>query len=963
MHKRERGTHMQIEATSLKNLITANSKMDFEIGTLSSAAKEKATEDKVFIGCGENDYLVDSHDKKSNSTDKNKDKVELIKDSIDKLKDSVIKTDANLYEEMGFAPEKDDVSTLVTVSDRIKIQMAKYSDNYQATGSKIDVSVLEAVTGSQSSALRLQAKLDEAYNMVKDIGPVDKGSEEYLLKNNLEPTINNVYLASHSGATSRDSAQVLTDEQWKNVKPQVEDMLEKVGIDPTQERLDNSKWIIEQKIPLTPENVIKLEEIKSINVNMTDSELLNKMMNNVLAGISPKDTLLTDTKDYLTRAVEAMNVIELATPEEVNSVVASDKELTIANLNNTNSTTTGAEIENITAKRLLEETRLMMTIESNVKMLKNGINIEIQPLKDLVSQLESYEKEYYSTLYSSFEASPTNDEIDLLKATLSAVEALKSVPSPVIGKLLYDNEQTTVSDLTSKSQIAMSRYEESSTQVRSDLGDSYGKAFSSIESILKDLELETNAANEKAVKILAYNNIDITGENVSKIKTAYEEFSRLMDNLKPKTAAYLISEKINPLNTDIATLNKEIEAINSKIGATEEEKYSEFLWKLDKNNELSKEERDAFIGTYRLMYMVEKGDFSAIGSLIKQGSDITLNNLATAVKSKKAQNMNVKVNDSFGETTQIKMPEVNINAQLGYFSNLVKDCREKMTPENLNNILKNMDLQNTSLETLASEIEMEYESQSNKGAFEGLNSVSDDAIQSLLDTNQKVNSQNLVFAGQILGSKRGAFKYLEDDVDVDSLKFTDSIEDSETMDKVYEKLSEAVKQVVSQKLEMENPETIDINKLKMMSQSVQMLSNLSLRKQYQIPLEVNGEACLVKLTVISNSKDSGKVTIESDSENSGKISSEFRLEKDSLKGIILTDSADTNNFVNSSLEEFVEKVKEAGINKTDIRAQVHTGIKDGMWKEKQTEEKVETKNLYKIAKIFIEQIVQKRGTV
>ena len=959
MHKRERGTHMQIEATSLKNLITANSKMDFEIGTLSGGAKEKATEDKVFIGCGENDYLGDNHDKKSNNPEKNKDKVEIIKDSIDKLKDSVIKTDANLYEEMGFAPETDDVSTLVTVSDRIKIQMARYNENYQATGSKIDVSVLEAVTGSQSSALRLQAKLDEAYNMVKDIGPVDKGSEEYLLKNNLEPTINNVYLASHSGATSRDSAQVLTDEQWTNVKPQVEGMLENVGIEPTQEKLDNSKWIIEQKIPLTPENVIKLEEIKSINVNMTDSQILSKMMNNVLAGISPKDTLLTDTKDYLTRAVEAMNVIELATPEDVNSVISSGKEMTIANLNNTNSVQTGTEIENVTAKRLLEETRLMMTIESNVKMLKNGINIEIQPLKDLVSQLESYEKEYYSTLYSSVEATPTNDEIDLLKATLSAVDELKSVPSPVIGKLLYDDAQITVSDLTSKSQIAMSRYDESSTQVRSDLGDSYGKAFSSIESILKDLELETNAANEKAVKILAYNNIEITGENVSKIKTAYEEFSRLMDNLKPKTAAYLISEKINPLNTDIATLNNEIEAINNKIGATEEEKYSEFLWKLDKNNELSKEERDAFIGTYRLMYMVEKGDFSAIGSLIKQGSDITLNNLATAVKSKKVQNMNVEINDSFGEITQIKMPEVSINAQLGYFSNLVKDCREKMAPANLNN----KDLQNMSLETLASEMEVDYESQSNKGVFEGLNSVSDDAIQSLLDTNQKVNSQNLVFAGQILGSKRGAFKYLDEDVDIASFKITDSIEDSETMDKTYEKLSQAVKEMVSQKLEIENPETLDINKLKMMSQSVQMLSDLSLRKQYQIPLEVNGEACLVKLTVISNSKESGKVTIESDSENSGKISSEFRLEKDSLKGIILTDSTDTNNFVNASLEEFVEKVKEAGINKADIRAQVHTGIKDGMWKEKQAEEKVETKNLYKIAKIFIEQIVQKRGTV
>ena len=47
------------------------------------------------------------------------------------------------------------------------------------------------------------------------------------------------------------------------------------------------------------------------------------------------------------------------------------------------------------------------------------------------------------------------------------------------------------------------------TAPRSDMGDSIKKAFSNVDDILQDLQLDTSETNRRAVRILAYNNTDV----------------------------------------------------------------------------------------------------------------------------------------------------------------------------------------------------------------------------------------------------------------------------------------------------------------------------------------------------------------------------------------------------------------------------------------------------------------------
>ena len=56
---------------------------------------------------------------------------------------------------------------------------------------------------------------------------------------------------------------------------------------------------------------------------------------------------------------------------------------------------TQRELDLLTARRQLEETRLAMTAQANYALLKKGIQIDTQPLAELVEALKETENQYY----------------------------------------------------------------------------------------------------------------------------------------------------------------------------------------------------------------------------------------------------------------------------------------------------------------------------------------------------------------------------------------------------------------------------------------------------------------------------------------------------------------------------------------------------------------------------------------
>ena len=232
------------------------------------------------------------------------------------------------------------------------------------------------------------------------------------------------------------------------------------------------------------------------------------------------------------------------------------------------------------------------------------------------------------------------------------------------------------SSLRERFRQAGNSYEAVGTKVRKDLGDSLKNAVeASSESILSQLGMENTKANSDAVRILSYNNIDITKNNIEQIKQIKESLNTLIEQMNPETVLNMIKDNINPLTSDIESVNDYL--INKNKDSDNTDKFSRFLYKLDKTGGISEEERRQFIGIYKMINIYTKDAGNAIGALVKQGADITMENLCRAYDSRKQYGMD----NSVGDDTDIAMA-----GQVRYYLNLFDNTASSVTPLTLKEV-------------------------------------------------------------------------------------------------------------------------------------------------------------------------------------------------------------------------------------------------------------------------------------
>ena len=142
--------------------------------------------------------------------------------------------------------------------------------------------------------------------------------------------------------------------------------------------------------------------------------------------------------------------------------------------------------------------------------------------------------------------------------------------------------------------MAAEAYEPLMTAPRQDMGDSIQKAFRNVDSQLEALGLELSEANRRAVRILGYNSIPLSQKNINEMKFYDAQVRGLVEQLQPQVTVELIRRGINPLEGSLQQVSAAAESINRELGVSAEERFSEYLVKLDRKHELSAEERDAY---------------------------------------------------------------------------------------------------------------------------------------------------------------------------------------------------------------------------------------------------------------------------------------------------------------------------------------------------------------------------------
>lgn len=837
---------------------------------------------------------------------------------------------------------------------------------------KLAYSLMEAdlpITAETMSALA------SAAGMIDAVGQLSDGGKAYMIDNELEPTVENFYHSQYSGSMTR-----YNEAGFEEVRKQVEEIIKKAGLEVNEETMAEAKWLYANELPITETSLNALASIREITENADDDFILRKMAEAMAKGQKPEKVNLDTGKE---------KVVENA---------RRDYDDMYHSLQN------NVDIEAITARRQLEEIRLKLTAEAGLKLLSKGIALDTSNLQRVVDGLKQVEREYYQGMFHEASVkNPSAKQLEMLQNTLETVDSLKDAPSYIIGATLRQRDIMTLGNLheaatNMKLQMAKAGqlYETMRTQPRADLGDSIKKAFRDVPKILEELHIEDTQENERAVRILSYNQMEINKESIEAVKAYDVKVNNLLDGLKPAVTVELIKRDINPLDVQMDNLNSELKSIDNDMGITPEEKYSKFLWKLEHTKGISEDERSSYIGIYRLLNNIEKSDGAIIGTVLNNGMRLTLSNLLTAMRSRKVAGMDFGVDESFGLLEDLKFKNARISDQIAagfdedsnmllfgdseesgvtkeaieYYQNVVSKIIDEVTPEKLERLASDgLDgLMDMTLEKLEDNLEQAVEDKRVEKAYikqqtEKIREVakkSDEPTRFLEQFEVDATLKNLVACETFYGSGKSYFKdfqkYADKEYDDMIEEFSDAIEDSETLQAKFDQVEAKVNQILEKEYGKPAKEesSARVDELRIFANGIALAKRLSRQECYQIPIRTGDQITTINLTLRKGHLESGKVQISMDSESYGKLDAEFSVNGDTLRGFVLCDTRNGFRSMNAATGRMKQDFEAIGLNVQQINVGFDSVVFDQSTALDSTKDiNPSTQKLYQIAKVAV----------
>ena len=950
---------------------------------------------------------------------------QLLQQKMQAVSNTVTAADGGKLDQDGYPVNDTEVDTIVTVVDKIKVELAKAGMDISVFGDTLEAEQIEKIAAGAGEARQLEiamaqadlpltqenlADCQDAMEQAADLAICNDEAVKYMLDNELPPTVENLYMAQHSigGTSGRPPESVDLDE---NLKSQIAKIITEAGLAVNDASLSCSQWMMEQQIPLTAENLAYAMDLKNAALPPSEDQVVAAMTEAMAEGQRPKDAVILEGYSNIDRAVQAAETVEQATDADIWNVVQKGAPLTIESLKaaqnsalpqpGTQGRTEGEipeyareDVAFIRAKRQLEEVRLIMTAQANYSLLRKGIFLETQPLEELVEQLKAQENAYYADLLGQNGIEPSQENTEIFADTLSKAQELKGAPAYILGEIRTDKDSmSAIHEAGVSRQAQMERageaYEALQTEPRADLGDSIQKAFQNVDDILNDLNLDTSEANRRAVRILAYNQMAINPESVMQMKVADQKVQNLFQNLSPSVVMEMIREGVNPMEMNVEDLNAKAEEIKNRLDAGGEEKFSKYLWKLEQRQDVTKEERDSYIGIYRMLNQIDKTDGAVIGALVQQGAEISVKNLLTAVRTSRNPGINVSVDDNFGEAETVNTQELSISQQIeaAYQTDCAKEALKFATPEGMQQAQAQKAVEDMTPEELLwqlreapEDVELEeayYQQQMED--FSEAKTAEAQFIQILTGYDMPVTAYNILAANRLLNPRGGIFKSLFDkenikeDIDFEEVKtdilekFGEAVKTPEDMAKAHKKLAETAENVMKTMVDAQDVSSRDLRDMKIMRQQIALGTRMAKEEHYAIPVLVADELTNVQLKIVRGKEEKGKVDVLFETPKLGKVAARFQVQADGVKGYIASDSLRTIEELKrqqGSMKERFDLGEESAwtldmihsegldLNRFAGEPMNHSSDPDVESKDYQ----VQTKTLYGIARGFLEDI-------
>ena len=779
-------------------------------------------------------------------------------------------------------------------------------------------------------------KFSNAVDFAKDvIKNINEPAISHMIEADLPETISNIYKSEHTESYSEVSQTVEKEETWFKIENQAVNLLESKGITADKDSLGAAKWLFTKGMEITPANVAKYLSLNELKNSAETAEGIEKLTDKLAEGISEGREA-------------ADSIVGTANYRQAGYVV------------NYFRRTTEITITEISQRRNLEEIRLKLTEQSAVSMLNKGIKIDVTDLKGLVDNLRKEEESYYKGLLDkavTLENGKTPDGVKAAGDTTSSIELLRSVVSIRSYALTrtYESEyktgavsatyrEETKITLASYHEAGMA-YEKGATEIRADLGDSIHKAFGNIDEVLSENNLELTDANRKAVRLLAYNKAEVNVESVTKMKVAATLTEIALKELKPATVAGLIKSGINPLDLDMKELLNRAKEINEKV-LPGDEKYSRYLYNLEKSGEVSETEREAYIGIYRLLNQIEKGDDAAIGSVSLTNQSLTLRNMLSAVRSRKLGRFDEKIDESFGEIIKVLggKGKIDNSIDMAYAKLLAGELKENLTePEN--------DYYEAKKAEIAKEIQTTE-------------------VERMIDERAEITFSNLTAQMSISKGRRNLLGLISEMSDEEkreikdlSSKFIDEFNGDRFAAENEKAITDALSRKVSKLMESEKITYEKFTGLTEIKKTIVLSVKRETAQTYDIPFIYDEDKMAdLSLTVRKGKTeaDKGKIGIILTT-NDDRVTSEFRIVNERITGYFMADSRESLDNLKANEEILKRTLSEMKMEIGEISYHLGQGSSQIRNYDDIYNDNVKTSDIYRTAKAVTAHVLKVLG--
>jgi len=856
--------------------------------------------------------------------------------------------------EDGFDPRELDQDTAVTIVDKIKAELVRSGQQIAGYTDDIDMDTLAAAVGSDTLARSIEEQfrsadlpltqenineLKSAWDMAASLKEPEEGAVSYLVDNGLEPEIWNLYVAENSGA------KVQNNDVPQELQEQMDKVIADAGLTVNDENRQKAQWLVSADLALTTDTLQQLVELDGISYPVTEDTFAQAAAAAIAEGKSPMYANLGRQDTIYEKADKML--------QDWFSDAKWD-----------------ATAENLAARKQLEEIRLRMTAEVNVKLLQSDFSIDTAPMEQLIEALRKAEAEVAGKYFPC--ESQAVMKYETYTQAVQVASELPGLPAGVLGPYsLEQNAATeTVSDFHKEGAAMQKAYEEAGeryetlmTAPRSDLGDSIRKAFSNVDDILTGMSLEKTSENQRAVRILAYNSMEITPENIEKVKEADRQVSAVVDRLTPKNVLQMIRDGVNPLEKTFNELESYFSQ-NPQSYEEEVEDYSRFLYQLERKKDVTEEERKAYIGIYRMVYQVEREDGAAVGAVVNTGAELQFSTLLTAARSRRVSHMDWKVSEDTGLTQEIHLSENNISEQIrmGMAKEVlteVSDDGESRAAYDREGLQQMREAGNTAPE--AAELLQRGEvpvSASNLLAAQALMDDPAEMFGNLRRYREKYRqekevSQTVTDTGEV-------------PVGTETSELWEQLDQQNFAEDYRSMLQNTAEDVETMSLEQAD-EHLDVKQLQLVHKQLRLAESLQAKQEYFLPMYLGEQLAGVHLILQQRAGAVGAVEIRV---NAGDMELEAHLQVkgDTIDGYLVGNTPEEVTKLEKTSDIFLERIQTD--TSADWKAEKlpivssrdMTRMAAGETKNADTiESRIDTEQLYRLAKGFLQAVADSSG--